>query len=287
MEQCNRNQTPIHHTNQIMPTKQKLNPIQLSIDNAHPRDAFITFDEGPHIYTVHGEQGYTSVTTFIHQKFSHFDPDEVIDGLEKKGKLKDPTYKYYGMTRDQIKQLWTENGQLASGSGTQMHFDIECYYNGLKPKNDSIEYQYFKYFVKDYPMLKAYRTEWMVYDEESKISGSIDMVFENQDGTCQIYDWKRVREIKYEDNWGGKMGKINCLKHLPDTNFWHYSLQLNTYRYILEKNYGKQITGMFLVCLHPENSCKTYQRVEVQDLRNEVEELFRRRKIEVANNTEK
>ena len=29
-------------------------------------------------------------------------------------------------------------------------------------KNDSIEYQYFQKFVKDFPELKAYRTEWMV-----------------------------------------------------------------------------------------------------------------------------
>ena len=260
----------------------KLNPVILSIENKHERDQYITFDEGPHIYTVHGEQGYTSVTTFVHQKFSHFDPDKVIDGFVKKGKLNDPTYKYYGMTREQIKQQWHENGQLASGSGTKMHFDIECYYNELQPNNDSIEYSYFKNFVKDYPNLKAYRTEWMVYDEESKISGSIDMVFETPDGTCQIYDWKRVNEIKYEDNWGNKKGKVDTLKHLPDTNFWRYSLQLNIYRYILEKNYGKKITGMYLVCLHPENPCKNYERIEVHDLRKEVEELFKVRKMELT-----
>ena len=29
----------------------------LSKKNAHPRDEFITFEEGPHIYTVCGERG--------------------------------------------------------------------------------------------------------------------------------------------------------------------------------------------------------------------------------------
>ena len=32
--------------------------------NPHPRDAAITFDEGPHIYTVNGDSSFMSVTTF-------------------------------------------------------------------------------------------------------------------------------------------------------------------------------------------------------------------------------
>jgi len=51
-------------------------------------------------------------------------------------------------------------------------------------------------------------------------------------------------------------------------------LQLNTYRYILEKNYGIKITGMFLVCLHPENPMNNYERIAVHDLRKEVNDLF-------------
>ena len=249
-------------------------PTKLAIENAHPRDQYITFDEGPHIYTVHGEQGYTSVTTFIHQQFSHFNADEIIQKMEKSGKLQDPTNKYFGMTPAQIKHSWNENGKLASGSGTKMHYDIECHYNDMQVSNDSIEYQYFQNFLQDFPDLRPYRTEWMVYDEDAKISGSIDMVFRHTDGTYLIYDWKRVKEIKYEDEWSNKTSNTSCLKHLPDTNFWHYSLQINTYRYVLEKNYGIQISGMYLVCLHPENPNKTYERIQVHDLRKEVEDLF-------------
>lgn len=253
------------------------NTMKLSIENAHSKDAYITFEEGPHIYTVHGKQGYTSVTTFIHKQFSNFDADKIIDTMIKKGKLLDCNNKYYGMTREEIKNIWYENGKSASESGTKMHYDIECYYNDVLTKNESIEYQYFRNFVNDFPILKPYRTEWMIYDEDAKISGSVDMVFEKPDGTFEIYDWKRVKEIKYEDEWSYKTSKTDCLKHIPDTNFWHYSLQLNTYRYILEKNYGIKITGMFLVCLHPENPMNNYERIQVHDLRKEVEELFEQR----------
>ena len=38
---------------------------------------------------------------------------------------------------------------------------------------------YFIEFIKDFPHLKPYRTEWVVYYEDIKLAGSIDMVYEN------------------------------------------------------------------------------------------------------------
>ena len=35
-------------------------PDYLAKQNPHPRDKFISFDEGPHIYTVHGDSSFTS-----------------------------------------------------------------------------------------------------------------------------------------------------------------------------------------------------------------------------------
>ena len=54
-------------------------PDYLAKLNPHHRDQFIEFDEGPHIYTVHGQQGYTSVTTWNHHHFPGFDADAIID----------------------------------------------------------------------------------------------------------------------------------------------------------------------------------------------------------------
>ena len=42
-----------------------------------------------------------------------------------------------------------------------------------------------------------------------------------------------------------------CIKHLQDSNYWHYCLQLNTYKALLEKNYGVKVKDLYLVCLHP------------------------------------
>ena len=254
----------------------------LSVKNAHPRDAFITFEEGPHIYTVCGERGtYTSVTTWNHSHFSHFDANGIVDKLIKGKKMSDPSYKYYGMTKDQILADWERNRDTAASAGTKMHYDIECYFNGMDVKNDSVEFGYFQNFCKDFPDLIPYRTEMMVYYEELKISGSIDMIFENPDGTLQIYDWKRCHEIKHEDQFG-KYAKTSCISHLPDTNFWHYALQLNVYKMILEHKYGKKVTDLYLICIHPENIYKNYQRIKVPLLENEMKDLIKLRLEQVS-----
>jgi ATP-dependent exoDNAse (exonuclease V) beta subunit len=292
-------------------------PDYLAKLNAHERDPYIEFDPVPHVYTVRGEGGYTSVTTWNHTHFSHFDADESVAKIMKSANMQKPTYKYYGMTADEIKASWDKNRDEASSAGTKMHYDIECYWNyhasdvettqsaeflrnqdgkpsclssnGCPVQNDSVEYQYFMKFVADFekenPGTKPYRTEWMVYYEELKLSGSIDMIFENPDGTLQIYDWKRSKEIRY-DAFGGKTATTECIRHLPDTNFWHYALQLNTYKTILERKYDKKITNLCLVCLHPDNPYKTYDRIPVPFLEKEMADLFEMRRREVESLTE-
>lgn len=257
-------------------------PIFLALKNAHEHDKNITFDEGPHIYEVNGDRSFISCTTWIHSHFSHFDANKIVNDILKKKEMNDPTYKYYGMSRKEIIDSWDKNRDLASGAGTKMHYDIECYYNDIPVKNDSIEFTYFKDFLRDHMHLEAYRTEWCVYYEEIKLSGSIDMVFKDKNtDEFYIYDWKRVKEISFE-SFKNKCSVTKEISNLPDSNFWHYSLQLNTYKAILEEKYGLKIKGLYLVCLHPDNPLKTYEKIEAQDLSKEVNALFevRRQKIE-------
>ena len=252
----------------------------LAIKNPHERDTHITFDEGPHIYTIDGDSDYMSVTTWNHKHFEKFDADAIITKM-----MSGPNWnnsKYYGLTREEIKAQWEANRDSAASAGTAMHYDIECYYNGMDVCNNTIEYAYFKDFVYDNQHLKPYRTEWMVWDDELRFAGSIDMLYENADGTLLIYDWKRSREIKKNSPWS-KFAQTECINHLPDTNFWHYALQLNTYKALIEKNYGKTVTGMAIVCLHPENS--NYQFLTIPDLQEEVNDLFALRKSQLAETT--
>ena len=140
--------------------------------------------------------------------------------------------------------------------------------------NNSTEYKYFLKFYEDYKHLIPYRTEMLVYDEELQLAGSIDMIFQCSDGNYEIYDWKRSKEIVKNSKWN-KWSKNSIISHLPDTNYWHYALQLNIYKAILIKKYGMTVTNLYLVSLHPDN--KAYIRIPVVDLQGEVLQLFNER----------
>jgi hypothetical protein len=252
----------------------------LAQNNKHERDENISFEAGPHLYTIKGAEGkkFTSVTTWNHSHFSEFDADTIITNMMKgKNWIKS---KYFGKTREEIKSGWEQGRDEAASAGTKLHYQIECYYNtGVHDVSESeaienvlsIEYNYFKNFLNACPDLKPYRTEWMIYDEELCLAGSIDMVYENPDGTLMIYDWKRAKDI-VKSSVFMKYAITDCISHIPDTNFWHYALQLNTYKALLEKNYGKTVTKLALVCLHP--SKQNFEVIPVPILRDEIIALF-------------
>ena len=111
----------------------------LALKNKHERDANISFEAGPHIYTINdGSQQnskknkYTSVTKWNHSHFAEFDADAIITTMMKgKGWSKS---KYFGQTREEIKAGWEKGRDEAAALGTEMHYQIECYYNGGDPR---------------------------------------------------------------------------------------------------------------------------------------------------------
>jgi ATP-dependent exoDNAse (exonuclease V) beta subunit len=269
----------------------------LSARNSHIRDKNIRFIEEGHKYDILTDinQKYTSVTTWLHSHFPKFDADLIIDNMMK-GRNWNEGNKYWGKSKEEIKILWSSNNGCQAG--TDLHYRIECFMNNKKLKfeythkelyeiynadymsiidnnhiKEPLEWQYFINFVKDFPKLKPYRTEWIVYNEDIKLAGSIDMIYENPDGTLSIYDWKRSKEISRINKWN-KYAITPEICEMPDSNFWHYALQLNTYKAILETKYDKKVRDLYLVRLHPDAEEKNYELIKVPDLSAQVGQLF-------------
>ena len=93
------------------------------------------------------------------------------------------------------------------------------------------------------------------------------LLITGEDGTYELYDWKRSNKVDPNDTNQWSNG-INGLEHLSDTSYIHYCLQQNLYRYMLEKNYGIKINRMNLVVLHPD--FMSYKVVPVPIMNREV-----------------
>ena len=268
----------------------------LKEQNTHPRDDNLVFYERGHKYQIltDAKSNYTSVTSWLHALFPKFDAELVINKM-KKGKNWNPENKYWGKSNQEIKNEWNTSGKEACRLGTLLHSYIEDFMNTEMDQQEytqkdildhththnkvhysKIEWSFYEKFVNDFPDLVPFRTEWMIYDEKLKMAGSIDMVYKNADGSVSIYDWKRCKDIIYDSEWNDMASNKN-IRHLPNTNFWHYSLQLNMYKWILETNYNLVVKDLFLVRLHPDNPEKTYELHNVSILTHEIELLVEER----------
>ena len=248
----------------------------LSEKYPHIRDSRILFDESNHTYSIDGScKDVISVTTLIHQNFPHFNSSEVIKKMIKNGLSE----KYIGLTEDEIKQKWDENGKKASQKGTDLHKQIELFYNNQIIDNASIEFNYFLDFnetIKD--RLSPYRTEWSIFRKDLLLAGQLDILYKIKDkNEYALYDWKCVKEIKFENKF--EKGK-GSLKHLDHCNYNHYSIQLNIYKHILETLYEMKIIEMFLVVLNNEND--SFKLFPVYEMKKEIDIIFRERKKKVS-----
>mgnify|MGYP002515591391 CR=1 FL=1 len=248
-------------------------------DVTFPQDDEIRFDEATHTYTVDGLGELTPVSTVIQKFFKPFDAE--YWSLRKSG----------GDERAaaRLRETW-RGGQRASQRGTFLPSCIGASLNGKGPPtrlqcetsfngqyvdmHESVdisrEWQYFKEFDA-HTEYTPFRTEWRIFDREARMAGTIDLLCAYTNGTYELYDWKRSKKVDPQEQNRWNSG-INGLEHLPDTSFFHYALQQNLYRYMLEKNYSLSISRMHLVVLHPEEPA--YRIVPVPKMEREVQHII-------------
>jgi ATP-dependent DNA helicase PIF1 len=238
----------------------------LATKNAHPRDKRIRLHEPSHTYYVDGSSNnMLSCTTLINSFFGIFNADDAVANIMKTEQYtSDVNYKYYKKSADEIKSMWN----VSRDSGTNLHADIENYLNGETVVNASKEYSHFLSF--DGTHREPYRTEWKIFSEVFKVSGAIDAVYINDDGTYTIYDWKRS-SVNF-DKYSRAKAPID---HLYDNKFTKYALQLNLYRVILEQWYGVSIKDMYIIELLAEND--SYKKIEVPRMEKEIQDILKYR----------
>lgn len=255
--------TDIKQTERERACSQSIKPLVLaSCENKdstfRERDSHIQFYPQEHIYLYDGREQLIPVSSVISCFFKPFDS---LYWSERKASQRN-------VSQGQILEEWDAKGTCSREVGTFMHQQIKNYYNELPYQQEfcfkyngkyinleeqiSLEHECVQFmdFLEDH-RFRPFRTEWTVYDEGLKVAGTIDMIHKNGN-TFDIYDWKRSHRIVDSmgnpiivNDWGNKgAGELNTIE---DTPYWHYCLQQNLYRYILERKYDIVVGKMFLV----------------------------------------
>lgn len=243
------------------------------------------FEEEPHIYwwldsNGNRKEASTSMTALIHSHSQPFDAESNAARVANR----------LGVSVSDVLDDWKFANELSQVKGTHIHAYNEHLWQHQTydyPKEDVIKH--FGYdvlesiwhnlvniankFYQDYKdRIIPIGLELVVGDEDLDICGSIDFLCFSKKLNCLIIiDYKSNKEIKFESFNHQKM--TGCLSHLEDCNYIHYSLQLNGYQYILEKNTGLKLNNEhFLVWMNENNS--TYQIFKTKDLYAEAKEML-------------
>lgn len=208
------------------------------------KDKSVVFDSVNHTYHLNGKK-LTSVTQFISQFKNKFDSDY----WSKKIALRDDK------TQEQVLKEWSDKAKKSCDIGTAIHKIFEDYIdNKFCILSDEIvidfidlEIEYLTdflpkskvaiQFIKDYFITKRLipiHTEYIVYNDY--LAGQVDLICQDKNGNYYILDFKtndKIETKSYGKNLNGKLSDI------PDSTYYHYSLQLSIYKQMFNEKVDK------------------------------------------------
>jgi len=227
---------------------------------------YINFDEPTHTYSyVNQNKAKTtfkiSGTGWVHKYVKPFKKD-----FWSKKKADEA-----GVSQQDILDNWKSIADIANKKGTLHHLYMEYLLNGetmaydnehLKKMGDEFYRDYKRGYI-------SIANELVMADLDANIAGMCDNLSLGKDGKLYIFDHKTNKELKFENKWG-KM--LKPFDKYPDANFYHYSLQLSLYKYIIEKNTNLKIAGMKLSYF--SSTKDKYEVHDCVDLSKQIKEIL-------------
>lgn len=247
----------------------------------------IVYYDEPHKYFYGGKQ-FTSVTTLIHKYQEPFDEEYWSQYKANE----------FGIEQHSVKRAWnfinkkgTMKGSIIHDYGeNKLHNKVFKYpeteilkefgFDPIKLEYEKTKNHVDKFIGVSKGKLIPIRTELVMYDVESQIAGMADLLFYNvRDKEIQIWDWKTNKKFSYENKNKNLGGVLNTIE---DCDLEIYSLQLETYKYIIEKNTGLKLGKSFLIWVSHNND--DFQIIETKNRRYFVECMFKERIEELTIN---
>ena len=243
----------------------------------------LQFVEETHQYFLDGVE-YTCVSDVI-KRWENNDREEMLEGCAKKAKWK-KDYKYYGMTKEQIRELWDKNKDDACEFGTTVHGFGESMFYWMIGEDDKILPEYKEQFKGEEPVPMNKHEEavlqfWKDIPEcfvpvlaETKVfnqdgtpyAGTFDILFyyykgkDNPQNGLVVFDYKTNKELTSDYCRAKNKMMKPPFNDLFEESLSHYQLQLSLYSVPLEK-LGFKVIGRRVIWLLPDGS---YEKLKIK-----------------------
>lgn len=270
----------------------------------------VAFENESHTYwNVNDNKKYISVTTLIHKYTQPFDKNfwsayKALEKLipkeswiiEKKSLLNTKKFNKeildiynisendFNKVQQNILDLWDEENRKSCERGTKIHEEIEhSFYNN--PHNISLQ----KFGLggkfeckKDYSELDleyGVYPEYLIYKESNdgilRIAGQVDLIIKSGNDIV-ICDWKTNKKIDLKSGYNIQTKSNTKMKYplnnLDDANFYHYTLQLSTYAWMLQKINPKFVIKDLIICHYDHQGNETIYHCDY--LKKDVERML-------------
>ena len=252
----------------------------------------LIFLEGPHEYYLDGVQ-YMCVSDVTH-KYKPITGEQMAENCVKKWQRDhDPSYKYYGLTKEEILAQWAVKSGHACEFGTEVHaFGESMFYymigepekilpecadkfrDGI-PHPTSLHEEAVVKFWEDIPeTFVPVLAETKVFNRNgTPYAGTFDILFyyvdekNPQKSGLVIFDYKTNEDL-YKNFRGQKL--LWPFNDMLDMSYSYYTLQLGCYQVPLE-NLGYKVIGRRLIWLRPDG---TYDSVKVNGVSDRIREAL-------------
>ena len=172
-----------------------------------------------HEYRVDGIRVPRSTTGLLHAFSSEFDPRVALQSMksgenwpEKRRVLEEGC----DASDEAILALWERRGLVARSRGTLLHLHCKAMVNGI-----TVEEPHSPEFIQAQALyermlnmgLQPFRAEVNLCHFGLKLAGQVDLILRNAAGELVIADWKRAKDIRWENRYANLQYPLD---HLPD-----------------------------------------------------------------------
>lgn len=192
-------------------------------------------------------------------------------------------------TQQDILDEWEKENKDSCERGTKIHAQLEAYSKGGKFKEKIVPR-----IGKDFDNLPCYVNpsfeelnsiesgifpEFLIYrisdDGVLRIAGQIDLLIKNKND-IYVVDYKSNKKIDLKAGFNTATKKADMMKYplnnIQNSNYWHYTLQLSTYAWMLQKfNPEFDVKGLTIIHFDHDNNVATYQ---LEYLKSDVERML-------------